>query len=84
MAGAGPAEVVEKGRSNNRVNRSAMQISCYLEEVMNLEDWLYGETDDACAICGVRGPQILTVHHIDQNSSNNVYDNTIILCHNCP
>lgn len=50
---------------------------------MKLEDWLFGETDDTCAICGIRGTQILTVHHIDEIHSNNVYDNTIILCHNC-
>lgn len=50
---------------------------------MRLEDFLYTETDDSCAICGIRGIQILTIHHIDANSSNNVYDNTIILCHNC-
>ena len=50
---------------------------------MKLEDWLYSETDDTCAICGIKGTQILTVHHIDDNHSNNVYDNTIILCYNC-
>ncbi len=50
---------------------------------MKLEDWLYIETDDSCAICGIRGTQILTIHHIDNNHSNNVYDNTIVLCHNC-
>ncbi|MAT96596.1 MAG: hypothetical protein CL608_05580 [Anaerolineaceae bacterium] len=50
---------------------------------MRLEDWLLSETDDSCAICGIRGNQILTIHHIDNDHSNNVYDNTIILCHNC-
>ncbi|MCK4787053.1 MAG: HNH endonuclease [Desulfobacteraceae bacterium] len=50
---------------------------------MKLEDFLYTETDDSCAICGIKGIQILTIHHIDLNPSNNVYDNTIILCHNC-
>lgn len=50
---------------------------------MELYDWLYGETDDACAICGIRGPERLTVHHIDGNPGNNVYENTIVLCHNC-
>ncbi len=50
---------------------------------MNIRDVLYQETDDACAICGVRGTQILTVHHIDGNKSNNKYDNQIVLCHNC-
>lgn len=50
---------------------------------MNMEEWLFTETDDTCAICGIRGSQILTVHHIDDNRENNVYDNTIALCHNC-
>jgi len=50
---------------------------------MELYDWLYGETDDACAICGIRGPERLTVHHIDANPANNVYENMIVLCHNC-
>lgn len=49
---------------------------------MKLIDRLYGETDDTCAICGVRGVGILTEHHIDGDSSNNVYDNLIVLCHN--
>jgi hypothetical protein len=53
------------------------------EEEMRLDDWLYGETDDACAICGIKGTQILTIHHIDGNHANDVYDNTIVLCHNC-
>jgi hypothetical protein len=50
---------------------------------MTLDDWLYGETDDACALCNVKDPQCLTVHHIDDNHSNNTYENTIVLCHNC-
>ena len=50
---------------------------------MKFEDRVYGETDDACAICGLRGISVLTVHHIDGNSRNNVYDNVIVLCHNC-
>ena len=25
----------------------------------------------------------MTVHHIDENSDNNTYDNLIVLCHNC-
>ncbi len=51
--------------------------------LVKIEDRLYGEVDDACAICGVRDRQILTIHHIDGNNSNNAYDNQIILCHNC-
>jgi phage terminase large subunit GpA-like protein len=50
---------------------------------MKLDDLLYLETDDSCAICGNRGIQILTKHHIDSNRSNNTYENLIILCHNC-
>jgi hypothetical protein len=50
---------------------------------VKLKDRLYSETDDACAFCGLRGLNILTVHHIDGNSSNNTYDNLIVLCHNC-
>lgn len=50
---------------------------------MKLADRLYSETDDTCAICGCRGEGTLTIHHIDHNHDNNVYDNTIVLCHNC-
>jgi hypothetical protein len=50
---------------------------------MKLEDRVHGETDDACAICGLRGIAVLTIHHIDDDPKNNVYDNMIVLCHNC-
>lgn len=50
---------------------------------MKLDDRLYLETDDACAICGLRGISVLTIHHIDSDSGNNVYENMIVLCHNC-
>ncbi len=50
---------------------------------MNLKDRLYSETDDACAICGIRRLPALTIHHIDGNEENNTYDNRIVLCHNC-
>lgn len=50
---------------------------------MKLSDTLYGETEDACAICGIKGINVLTEHHIDQDRSNNRYDNLIVLCHNC-
>jgi len=50
---------------------------------MKIEDRLFFETDDACALCGHREIQALTLHHIDGNSENNVYDNLIVLCHNC-
>jgi hypothetical protein len=50
---------------------------------MRLYDRLYVETDDACAICGVRRSEWLTVHHIDGNPSHDDYDNKIVLCCNC-
>ena len=50
---------------------------------MRLDDWLHGETGDSCALCGVRGVRVLTKHHIDRNSQNEIYENLIILCHNC-
>jgi hypothetical protein len=50
---------------------------------MRLEDRLYGEANDSCANCGVRDRQNLSLHHIDDDPSNNVYDNQIVLCHNC-
>jgi hypothetical protein len=50
---------------------------------MRLSDRLYFETDDACAICGLRGIGVLTKHHIDGDRYNSMYDNRIVLCHNC-
>lgn len=50
---------------------------------MKIDDQVYIETDDSCAICGIRGFHILSVHHIDSDRSNNEYDNLIVLCHNC-
>jgi hypothetical protein len=50
---------------------------------MKLEDRLFFETDDSCALCGFKGRESLSEHHIDQNRTNNDYDNLIILCHNC-
>lgn len=50
---------------------------------MKTSDLIYFETDDSCAICGARGIDILSEHHIDSDRSNNDYDNLIVLCHNC-
>jgi hypothetical protein len=50
---------------------------------MKLDDRLYQEVDDSCALCGLRGIDVLGIHHIDGISKNNVYENTIVLCHNC-
>jgi hypothetical protein len=50
---------------------------------MKTSDLIYFETDDSCAICGAKGIDVLSEHHIDSNRSNNDYDNLIVLCHNC-
>ena len=50
---------------------------------MKPDDRLYSETDDTCAICGLRGISVLTIHYIDGNPRNTVYDNMIVLCYNC-
>lgn len=50
---------------------------------MKIQDLIYFETDDSCAICGIRGIDVLSEHHINSDSSNNEYDNLIILCYNC-
>jgi len=50
---------------------------------MKTSDLIYFETDDSCAICGTRGIDVLSEHHIDSDRSNNEYDNLIVLCHNC-
>jgi hypothetical protein len=50
---------------------------------MMVRDYVYAETEDACAICGVRRPEWLSIHHIDGDDSNNAYDNQVVLCFNC-
>jgi hypothetical protein len=50
---------------------------------MKRDDLLYFEVDDSCALCGLRGIQLLTIHHIDGERRNNSYENQIVLCHNC-
>ena len=50
---------------------------------MKTKDLLFIETDDTCALCGEKERRALTIHHIDGDSSNNVYDNQIVLCYNC-
>ena len=50
---------------------------------MKTSDLIYLETDDSCAICGTKGIDVLSEHHIDSDRSNNEYDNLIVLCHNC-
>lgn len=50
---------------------------------MTLDDRLYQEVDDGCALCGLRGIDVLGIHHIDGDARHNIYENTIVLCHNC-
>lgn len=50
---------------------------------MKTSDLIYIETDDSCAICGIKGVDTLSEHHIDSDRSNNEYDNLAVLCHNC-
>jgi hypothetical protein len=50
---------------------------------VNIDDLLCEEVDDSCALCGIRGIGLLTIHHIDRDPSHNEYDNKIVLCHNC-
>jgi hypothetical protein len=52
-------------------------------EEMKTSDLIYLETDDSCAICGIKGIDVLSEHHIDSDRSNNEYDNLIVICHNC-
>lgn len=50
-----------------------------------VEDRLFTECDNSCAICGIRDQRALTVHHIEhgKGSVDNSYDNLIVICHNC-
>lgn len=50
---------------------------------MKTDDRLYLEVDDSCALCGLRGIDLLTIHHIDGERRHNTYENQIVLCHNC-
>ena len=50
---------------------------------MKTSELIYLETDDSCAICGAKGINVLSEHHIDSDRSNNEYDNLIALCQNC-
>lgn len=50
---------------------------------VKIDDRVYREVDDSCALCGHRGVEALSIHHIDGNRANNTYENQIVLCHNC-
>ena len=48
------------------------------------DDLLFVETDDSCALCGLKDTRALTIHHIEQTDPKNEnYDNKLVLCHNC-
>lgn len=55
----------------------------WMEEWDMAPRWIDYETEGNCAICGWHRPEDITVHHIDGNSTNSVYENEILLCHNC-
>lgn len=48
----------------------------------DLADTLLFECNRTCCICTNAGKDV-QIHHIDENSSNNNYDNLIVLCLNC-
>ena len=52
---------------------------------MNFDDQLvYIETEGACANCGLKEARALTIHHLDATEpKSELYDNKIVLCHNC-
>jgi hypothetical protein len=48
------------------------------------DDLLFVETDDSCALCGLKDTRALTIHHLEQSEPKNEnYDNKLVLCHNC-
>jgi hypothetical protein len=51
----------------------------------HVEDRLYIEAENGCAICGSKDNRSLTIHHIehDLKEPDNSYDNLIVMCHNC-
>lgn len=52
---------------------------------MNFDDELvYIETEGSCACCGHKDVRALTIHHIEAaEPKSELYDNKIVLCHNC-
>jgi len=51
---------------------------------MARDDLLFVETDDSCALCGLKDARALTIHHLEQSEPKNEnYDNKLVLCHNC-
>jgi hypothetical protein len=48
-----------------------------------IKKFLFNEVNNSCALCGQKGIENLTEHHIDGNKKNNQYDNRIVLCWNC-
>ena len=50
-----------------------------------VEDRIFQEAENGCAICGLKDSRALTIHHIEHELAevDNSYDNLILLCHNC-
>jgi len=50
-----------------------------------VEDRLYLEAENGCAICGSKDSRSLTIHHIghDLEEPDDSYDNLIVMCYNC-
>jgi len=59
--------------------------SCDIKMNRQVEDRLYLEAENGCAICGSKDSRSLTIHHIehDLEEADNSYDNLIVMCHNC-
>jgi hypothetical protein len=51
---------------------------------MNNDQLVYIETEGSCAYCGFKDTRALTIHHLDATEpKSELYDNKIVLCHNC-
>ncbi|HUL31140.1 MAG TPA: hypothetical protein VLZ03_11870 [Thermodesulfobacteriota bacterium] len=51
---------------------------------MDNDQLVYIETEGSCANCGLKDTRALTIHHLDATQpKSELYDNKIVLCHNC-
>ena len=69
---------------NSGENFETLRPDHYGTTVKNYRDLAFRNYPHQCAVCGYNEePQILQVHHKDENRKNNSLDNLIILCPNC-